>query len=331
MIDRGLMTLKLLGAGWLVIVAASAAFAQSVTFTRVGSFRVPVDTVEIRGPHAYVAGGKALAIFDLSDPAAPRRVGAYTFPEQVWSFRLAGSYAYVAANFFGLGILDISNPASLTLRASFKTPGQAKAVAVVGTRVLVADHNFGVDIVDVSSLDRPVGLGSFFVDGYARDVAASGRLGFAVDSPTGLYVLDPSKSGEPEAIGQLQSASAPQSIEIMEIAGGTPRVVACVTGGGSLQLYDVTDPARPVHLTTFPTPGGRPARVALKGTLAYVADGREGLLVVDLSIPSKPTIVGSYRTTAPARDVAVGDSLVLVAIGAGEGNEEVVVLRADPR
>lgn len=298
--------------------------AQPLTFTQVGSFRVPADTVEIRGSHVYAAGGRTLTVLDLSDPTAPKRAGAYTFPEQIWSFRIVGSYAYVAANFFGLGILDISNPASPSLRASFKTPGQAKGVAIVGTTVFVADHMSGIDLVDISSLDKPVGRGSFFVDGYARDVAASSRFGYAVDAPTGLYVLDPSRPGPPDAVGQLQSAAAPQTIEVMEHAG---RVVACVVGGGSLQTYDVSDPGTPVLLTSFRTPSGRPIRVAVEGTRAYVADGREGLQIVDLANPSKPVIVGAFKTAAPARDVAVGDGLVVVVTGAGEGNEEVVVLR----
>jgi hypothetical protein len=318
---------RLLIAISFVFGCTSAASAQSLTFTQVGSFRVPADTVEIHGSYAYVAGGRTLAVFDLSDPAAPRRAGAYTFPEQIWSFRVVGSHAYVAANFFGLGILDVSKPNSPVLRGAIKTPGQAKGVALVGTKVLVADHMSGVDIVDVSSMDRPVILGSFFVDGYARDVASSRTLGFAVDSPTGLYILDPSQRGEPQAVGQLQSASTPTAIEVMELPGTTPRLIACVVGGGSLQLYDVTEPAAPVHVTSVRMPGGRPSRVAVKGTRAYVADGREGLQVIDLSTPSKPVVIGGYKTTAPARDVAVGESLVLVAIGAGEENEEVVVLR----
>jgi hypothetical protein len=308
----------------LVIVTAASVSAQPIVLTQVGSIRVPADTVEIRGSHAYVAGGRTLTVIDLSDPAAPRRVGAYSFPEQIWSFRLVGQYAYVAANFFGLGILDLTNPASPTLRASFKTPGQAKGVAIVGTTVFVADHMSGVDLVDVSSLDKPVGRGSFFVDGYARDVAASSRFGVAVDAPTGLYVLDPSRPGEPEAAGQLQTAAAPQMVEMMERGS---RVVACVIGGGALQTYDVSDPAKPVHLTTFRTPSGRPARIALDGARAYIADGRDGVQILDLTDPAKPVVLGSFKTAAAARDVAVGGGLVLAVTGMGEGNEEVVILR----
>ena len=292
--------------------------------TVVGSIKLPADTIEIHGSHAYVAGGRTLSVLDLSDPKVPRKVGEYTFPEQIWSFRIIGTHAFVAANFYGLGVLDISKPATPVLRASFKTPGQAKGVAVVGTTVFVADHMSGVDVIDITSLDKPVGRGSFFVDGYARDVATSSKFGYAVDAPTGLYVLDPAQRGDAEAVGQLQSAAAPQMIEVIERDG---RVVACVVGGGSFQTYDVTVPAKPVHLATLKTPSGRPIRFTLQGTRAYVADGREGVQIVDLDNPSAPVIVGSIKTQAPARDVALGAGLVLVAVGMGEGNEEVVVLR----
>jgi hypothetical protein len=310
--------------GCTALLAGGVAFAQPVTLKQVGSFRVPADTVEIRGSHAFVAGGRTLTILDLSDPSSPKKVSEYSFPEQIWSFRLVGPYAYVAANFYGLGVLDVSNPAAPKLRTSIKTPGQAKGVALIGTTAFVADHMSGVDVVDLSSLDKPTLRGSFFVDGYARDVAASSRFAFAVDAPTGLYALDPARPGPPDAIGQIQSAAAPSMIEVMEQGG---RVIACLVGGGALQLYDVTDPAKPVHLTSFKTPSGRPARIAIDGTRGYIADGREGVQIVDLSNPSSPTLVGGLKTTAPARDVAVGSGLVVVATGMGEGNEEVVVLR----
>jgi uncharacterized secreted protein with C-terminal beta-propeller domain len=315
---------KTFGAVCLAVVVAGPAFGQTVTLKQVGSFRVPADTVEIRGSHAFVAGGHTLTILDLSDPSSPKKAAEYAFPEQIWSFRLIGPHAYVAANFFGLGILDISNPAAPKLRASFKTPGQAKGVALVGTTAFVADHMSGIDVIDLASLDKPTLRGSFFVDGYARDVAASSRFAFAIDAPTGLYALDPARPGVDEAVGQVQSAAAPQMIEVMEQGG---RVIACLVGGGALQLYDVTDPAKPVHLSSFKTPSGRPARIALDGARGYVADGREGVQIVDLSNPSSPVLVGSIKTSLPARDVAVGGGLVVAAVGMGEGNEEVVVLR----
>ena len=83
-------------------------------------------------------------------PSAPVRRGVYTFPEQIWGFKLTESRAYVGANFFGMGILDISNPASPTLIGTFKSPGQVKIGALFETTVALIDHMEGVVFVDLS-------------------------------------------------------------------------------------------------------------------------------------------------------------------------------------
>jgi hypothetical protein len=61
--------------------------------------------------------------------------------------------------------------------------------------------------------------------------------------------------------------------------------------------------------------GGR--RVSVKGSLVYVADGPEGVRVLDVSTPAKPAVVATYKTPKGARDVAVTDSHVFVVIGGG--------------
>ena len=49
--------------------------------------------------------------------------------------------------------------------------------------------------------------------------------------------------------------------------------------------------------------------------------------MVDLSTPSAPKIIGSFKTPLPARDVAVDNGLIYVVIGAREEPGEVLVLR----
>ena len=100
---------------------------------------------------------------------------------------------------------------------------------------------------------------------------------------------------------------------------------------GWLQIYDISNPAAPVKVTAYKTPG-RAARVAVQGSLAFVADGAEGLQVVDLSDPARPSLAHSYKTAGPARDVAVADSLVFVVVGEpghvlGDEVAGVVILR----
>jgi hypothetical protein len=311
-------------AGIAVLAAASVA-GQTLTFSRVGSIPGQVDTIEVQGTRAYLAGGKTLTVYDISNPADPKRAGAYTFPEEIWSFKLEGSIAYVANNFSGLGLLDVSNPAAPVLRGSLKTPGQAKAAAVFGTKAIVVDHMAGLVLVDISNPAKPVSLGSFFVDGYARDVVTSGSLAYAVDSPTGFYVLDLAKSDPLQPVSSLQSGTGLRGIEVSRASTQPGPAIAVLLGGGSLQLFDVSAPATPVKLPPYRTPGGAAQRLTLEGRLAYVADGGAGLQVVDLTVPSKPAIVGSFSTPAPARDVAVADSLVFVVTSA-----EVLILRKTP-
>jgi len=258
--------------------------------------------------------------------------------------------AYVAAGHSGLWILDVSNPASPTVRGSIKTPGQAKNVAISGTKAVVADHMSGVDVIDISNMAEPVSVGSVYTDGYARDVAMFGSRAYAVDNPAGFYVLDLSKPDPLEPVGSLQSASAPRFVEILE---ANPNIAVLVCGipndplralrreraadepRGTLQLYDVSNPASLVRVSTLPTPGGA-QRVAVKGTLAYVADGPEGLSVVDLSTPSHPQLIGTFQTGNTVRDVAVADSAVLVLAGGprrgshSQDDGNVILLRPTP-
>jgi hypothetical protein len=92
-------------------------------------------------------------------------------------------------------------------------------------------------------------------------------------------------------------------------------------------------PTAPVKVSTFPTPGGG-LRIAVQGTLVYVADGVEGLQVVDLSDPSRPHVVVAHKTASPVRDVAVAGPLVFLAVGAlptgiarSQGGGDVIILR----
>ena len=317
--------------GWVGTFSATSLYAQTLSFEEVGSITGAADLVELQGEYAYIAAGHTFTIYDLSNPSAPVRRGAYTFPEQIWGFKLTESRAYVGANFFGMGILDISNPASPTLLGSFKSPGQVKIGALFETTVALIDHMEGVVFVDLSDETAPSQIGTFFLEGYARDIVTLDSMAYAVDSPTGLYVFDLSGPGPWEPVGVLHAPSTPQrSTEVFDLSGGQGRRILCGVGGGALQVYDVTDPVTPVKAAAFDTPG-RAQGVAINRNLAYVADGQAGLQVIDLSTPSAPRVVGGFETARAARDVAVRDSLVLVVVGdggsEGEDREVLILLR----
>ena len=294
----------------------SVSVVQSVRFEAVGEIPGPVEVVRIAGSYAYLSGGHKFTIYDISTPSNPVVRGSYTFPEEIWGFRLTDDRAYVGANFFGLGILDISNVDKPTLLGKYKTLGQTKIGDVAREKVGIIDHMEGFVLVDVSDEKEPEEIGSFFLDGYGRDVVTAGQIAYATDSPSGLYVFDLNRTGEPEPVGVVHAPAAPRDIEVSIGTNGAPTLIVGA-GGGNLQVYDVSDPSAPRKLSMFETPG-RTSRVSIDGTYVYTADAAAGLHVIDLSNPTIPVLAGSFVTPRPARNVAADESLVLVVVGDSE-------------
>ena len=303
--------------GWQVITTETA--AQSSRFTPIGTIPIAAELMRAQGERAYLAAGSTLTVVDISRPEMPRTIGAYTFSDRIWGFRVHDGLAYVGADRAGLSILDVGGNGTPTLRGSLKTPGQAKSVFVHDGMALVTDTITGVDFVRVQDPAKPALTGSAFLDGFSTDVVASGNFAYAADRPTGFYVFDLSKKDSFEPLGTSQ-AGAPHNaqraqLEVLPESSG--RRVVVLAAGGLLQFFDVTTPASPTVLPPFKT-GGAAVRIALKERFAYVADGQAGLQIVDLTTPASPKIVDSFKTMSPARDVAVVGQLVLVALVSGE-------------
>jgi hypothetical protein len=308
--------------------AVAPAVGQPVTFQPAGTIAGPAELIRAAGGYAYVSAGKTITIVDISRPGSTKSVGSYSFPAKISGFSVSGPLIYVAADLFGFGILDAGNPAALSLRGALKTRGQAKNVAVSGTTALVADVLSGIDVIDVSNPSVPVQVGSIFLEGVAAAVTAAGRLAYASDRPSGFYVMD---TQQPTATAPLSAVQSPSpivvpfeaQIEILRPAGGAS-TTAVLIAGGFLQFFDVSRPESIVQLPSYRAPF--PAlRATLVGTRAYVAAGPAGVQVIDLSTPAMPRVIASYATMSPAVDVAVDNSLVLVALAKGD----VIILRTD--
>ncbi len=69
-----------------------------------------------------------------------------------------------------------------------------------------------------------------------------------------------------------------------------------------------------VEVGYYDTPGYA-YNVFVSGNYAYVADGRAGLSVIDISNPFSTQEVGYYDTPGPAKDVFVSGNYVYVANG----------------
>lgn len=108
------------------------------------------------------------------------------------------------------------------------------------------------------------------------------------------------------------------------LAGGRPMglavegSIACVamdispTGPRGIQVLDVSDPQDPHVVGNFQQSGLGCYDVAVRDGVAVAACGIDGLLTVDLSDPTSPSLLGSLPTPFPAQQVELAGSVAFV-------------------
>ena len=83
------------------------------------------------------AGGGNLQVYDVSDPAAPRKLSSFVTPGTATRVSVDGSLAYVADTEAGVQVVDLSDPAAPVLAGSYATPRPSRDISASGGLVLV--------------------------------------------------------------------------------------------------------------------------------------------------------------------------------------------------
>jgi hypothetical protein len=295
-------------------------------------------------------------ILDVSDAAHPVELGFYQTPDAAMDVHVSGSLMYVAALEAGLHIADVSDPNHPQRVGSIDTPGEAVDVAVVTkagrTYALVADTMFGIRIVDVTNPAHPQEVSHFPQNfgGRWQSVEVRGDYAYLTNSLTdassdGLYIIDIHNLLAPRFVS-LASARRARGIQI---SGNRAYVGGDRTSysQGSLTVFDLTDPLRPIVLGTFDSSGliaernglvfqGHQSGVRVidarhmgvpvgEGMLvngpavdmAKVGDyglltGDSSLRVVDLADPARLSVASSVATTTPTVQVAISGDYAYV-------------------
>ncbi|TAM50692.1 MAG: hypothetical protein EPN53_07620 [Acidobacteria bacterium] len=300
--------------GALLLLGAWApsgeAQGQTSKWAVVGQVGGPTTAVAVRGTVAFVGVGFRLVAYDVSQPNAPREVGATVpFSDRVLNLAVAGTRAYLAVGTAGLVIIDITDPSNLTVLGRWDSPGSAEGVAVAGARAYLADGPFGLRIVEVSDPASPVPEGSAFDMSFAFDVAVQNGFAFIAGAGSGLLVADVSDPLHPREVAALDTPGHARDVAIE----GSLLCLADAWGG--VRTVNIAEPAHPVELASLALPSWA-FGVGLSGTTLVVADGSQGLRTVDLTDPRHPVEVGAYEVTwlHHTSGVAVADGRAYVAV-----------------
>lgn len=215
----------------------------------------------VRDGLAYVADSAAgLRIVDVLDPSAPTVVSSLPLAGPAEDVVLLGDHAYVATGEHGLQVVDVCDPAVPVVVGSLDTPAQAHGVWIEDETVYLADNN-SLEIIDVAVPATPQTLGSLTLEGVS-DVMVAGNLAY-VACGWYLAIVDVSEPISPALVSTYQTASTPNAVQVV----GTTLYVA--EKYGTLQVFDVSDPAAPRSLGAGHAPD-RAYSVLVHGDHVYV-------------------------------------------------------------
>jgi hypothetical protein len=215
-------------------------------------------SVYVSGNYAYVvasglssgtfAGGNALTIIDISNPALPSYRGKLLFNNSSRkSVFVSGRYAYVTmAESNMLEIIDISNPAN-PVRVGGISVSSPYGVSVSGNYAYVtASGNQSLEVIDISSPTSPVSRGRI----------SNGSGGAALTAPFSIFI-----------VGNVPVYSGPINPTPVPAPSGPPTVVEgngqvsitswpAVSGAVKYKLYwNVDNFTTPIvdNITNIPT------------------------------------------------------------------------------
>ncbi len=280
--------------------------------------------VAIHGDVAYVArGGDAVRIVDVSDPAHPSELSSY--PAQSDNFNdlavveAAGKvYLLVASQVFGIITLDVTDPANPVEVNRFTIPNGS------GVHRLFVDHTsaplraFLADgasptmaVYDVTDPTTPTLITTWDAPDPnfgVHAVFAKGSRAYVNATVGGMFVVDLDASGGPAEVGHYIGPD-PYSHASMPATFGGRKVVLHSDEGfdAHIEILD-DDPASQSYMTKI---GDFQLRREVSvhnyriiGNTAYVAHYQDGVRLLDLSDPTKPTQIAYYNSWNP--DTAPG-------------------------
>jgi hypothetical protein len=294
--------------------------------------------VDIDGSITYLIGSNKLAaVRRVPGSKQIRELGNTAFFESLESMEVRNTRVYVSTvdseSKRAIRIIDVADPVHMQPLGTLQVDpvdvpaGATQARFDVEQNLLVlALRKTGLAIHDVSS-GAFQHISTFDTPNNEQALNATVQNGIAFlctsrRKELNLYVIDIRNPARPTLITKIRNFDAGERINDLKVDGNFLYIVGAAKGQGSGKLYifSIATPDRPALLSkTFTgtdpnTKSGEAAEVKIRGNLAYVADGVDGITIFDISDKSNPQRKGNINTPSFARGVAIdGQNQIHVA------------------
>ncbi|MBI5183807.1 MAG: fibronectin type III domain-containing protein, partial [Nitrospinae bacterium] len=294
--------------------------------------------VYVSGNYAYVTGGVALRVIDISNPSNPELIGYLDLPGYTDEVYVSGSYAYVVGGGAILLVIDISDPSNPIIIGSVDPPGAAVVVQgamfyVSGSYAYMAGGDSGLVVIDISNPFNPEIIGSVDTPGFAHAVSVSGSYAYVADRVSYLYsafhIIDISNPSSPiitessyyygTNIISLHVSGRYLYMTEGEIYIEYPNITMGYLYSFDqfdeyeyhLSVYDISIPSSPKGISSIGISDYLNDSLYVSGNYAYVGTW-VGLQIIDFSNIDEPIHIGYVEMPANGVDVYVSDNYAYV-------------------
>ena len=221
----------------------------------------------------------------------------------------------------GFVTLDISNPNSLNLKSFLKGSGYSGYVdaTAVNNLIYTVDKDARLRILDSNNPIKPeLDYTSVNYNDAIYGLTTVGNKVYVAGGASGFSIFDVSNYN-------ISTIATYDAAEVKDVAV-VGNVAYLASGEKGLQLIDVTKPnlvnkndeTTSTLLKTLPVfstidTNGSATSVEISGNIAYIADGYNGLVSIDISSPYSPKILGSYDTAGYANNVTISGNKAYVS------------------
>jgi hypothetical protein len=285
--------------------------------------------IQLRGEYLYVAeGAKGMRVYDVAS------VANKGFSEKVITapFSPLGQDTHISSKNATCVVLATTQPVDPARNQSELMQGanQEQVMNPIYRYAFITDTEEGLIVTDIATLHDREPRNNFLKRALtwnengiltgARHIAIAGNT-FYVSADAGIVALD------------MHDPLKPRTLAIVAVA--EPRAAQAqfrylfATTKDGLHVIDITDPGTPRDIAHVALRDAHKLHVAR--TYAYVADGADGIAIVDVTKPEKPFVYQMFNAggkIGDARDIIVAttNASLFAYVADGKNGLEVVQL-----
>lgn len=256
------------------------------------------NALQIDGNKLYLGMDNTLYIYDIQTPAKPSLCGSIVLEGLCRQIVVKDDIAFVACRESGVWIINAKTPENPRLITRYDTVELATGIDVYGDVMFIAERINGVEFVDISDISHPEHIRLLKTP---ESQSVWYQDGVLYSGEWGKHEITAIRASDMSAIKLLSKTQLWGNGDGLFAQNG---LLYAATGhhsydpalskednygnGHSLQIFDISDPARPELLSTtgFAKLYSRgndywTARPCGNGKIAFVADTFNGLYAVD--------------------------------------------------